>query len=111
MNHTVSQKSLPARAFATLQLPHNAIILDVRTPKEWNEKHIKGAIHIDYLSDDFKSSLERLDKEKVYYVYCRAGQRSSLAIHIMQQMGFTQCINISDGMIGIINTNIELVHS
>lgn len=64
------------------------VVLDVRTPKEFNENHLKDSVNIDILSDDFKSKVEKLDKNKTYKVYCRSGNRSGKAEKIMKSMGF-----------------------
>ncbi len=76
----------------------NIIILDVRTKEEFSEGHIKGAINIDYHSKDFKSKLEKLDKTKIYMIYCRSGYRSGRAFELMKEMGFTKLYNIEGGI-------------
>jgi rhodanese-related sulfurtransferase len=64
-------------------------VLDVRTPDEFSEGHIAGAINVDYNSDQFRAGLAKLDKSKTYVVYCRTGRRSADAARIMKEMGFT----------------------
>ncbi|KGO91648.1 rhodanese-like domain-containing protein [Flavobacterium subsaxonicum] len=77
----------------------NAVILDVRTPDEWNEGIIPGAITIDYYKGQgFIDEVEQLDKTKNYYVYCRSGARSGNACSIMNQLGFTTAYNLSGGI-------------
>jgi rhodanese-related sulfurtransferase len=57
----------------------NALIIDVRTPNECAEGIIKNAVIIDFLNESkFMSEIEKLDKSKNYYVYCRSGNRSSI---------------------------------
>jgi len=78
-----------------------AVILDVRTPAEWNEGIIPGATNIDiYQGDAFMDALEQLDKDKTYYVYCRSGARSGNACNIMIQMGFKNAYNLTGGIMG-----------
>lgn len=72
-------------------------LLDVRTPSEYKEGHIKGSI---LLSLD---QLERIEKEipdkgRTIYVNCRSGARSSQAVQIMQKLGYTQVINLTGGI-------------
>ncbi|WP_345947748.1 rhodanese-like domain-containing protein [Mucilaginibacter sp. PAMB04274] len=69
--------------------PDSAVILDVRTPAEFAEGSIPGALNIDILANDFKTKIEQLDPAKVYYVYCRSGNRSSNAVGQMAKHGLT----------------------
>lgn len=76
----------------------NAAILDVRTEDEWSEGIIPGAILNDiYKGQAFIYRLEELDKNKNYYVYCKAGGRSAQACNIMNQMGFKNTYNLVGG--------------
>lgn len=84
---------------AQLEGDSNAVILDVRTDEEWNDGIIPEAIHIDiYKGQGFIYELDKLDKSKNYYVYCKAGGRSGQACNIMQQMGFEKTYNLVGGM-------------
>lgn len=60
------------------------VIIDVRTNDEYKSKHIKGAINIPY--DELNNSL---DKDKVIFVYCKSGGRSSIAYTKLTNMGYT----------------------
>ena len=76
----------------------NAVILDVRTPEEVEDGYIPDAINIDfYLGQEFLSELQKLDTSKNYYVYCRSGNRSRQACHLMEQMGFANAYNLMGG--------------
>ncbi len=76
----------------------NAVILDVRTQAEIEEGYIPNAISIDiYLGPDFLTELEKLDKSKNYYVYCRSGNRSGQACAIMNSKGFEKAFNLEGG--------------
>lgn len=66
----------------------NFVVLDIRTPQEFQDGHIEGAVNIDYRSPSFGADLDRLDKTKIYFVYCRVGRRSGEAIEIMIRKGF-----------------------
>jgi rhodanese-related sulfurtransferase len=77
----------------------DAVILDVRTPEEWAQGIIPGAITLDfYRGDDFIEELEQLDKTKSYYVYCRSGARSGNSCGILQQLGFEKAFNLNGGI-------------
>jgi rhodanese-related sulfurtransferase len=76
----------------------NAFLLDVRTPEEVEEGYIPNANNIDiHLGQGFLDELEKLDKSKNYYVYCRSGQRSGQACAIMNKLGFENAYNLVGG--------------
>ena len=76
----------------------NAFILDVRTPEEIEEGYIPNAKNIDiYLGQEFLDELEKLDKSKNYYVYCRSGNRSGQACAIMNSIGIANTYNLEGG--------------
>jgi predicted sulfurtransferase len=50
-----------------------AIILDVRTQREYNYGHLEGAILMDIYQRSFRDKVDQLDKSKMYYVYCKTG--------------------------------------
>src|SRR5688572_15383414 len=66
----------------------NAVILDVRTPGEFIQGKIAGAINLDIRRGDFETQIITLDKDKTYYVYCFAGNRSIAACSILGSNGF-----------------------
>ncbi|MGB0883439.1 MAG: rhodanese-like domain-containing protein [Flavobacteriales bacterium] len=80
---------------------NNAVILDVRTPKECAEGIIENAIQIDFFdASTFTSTLETLDKSKHYYVYCRSGNRSGQACQLLDRLGAKSTFNLEGGMLG-----------
>ncbi|WP_338731205.1 rhodanese-like domain-containing protein [Mangrovimonas cancribranchiae] len=83
---------------AQLSEDDNAIILDVRTQEEVEGGIIPNAKHIDiYMGQGFINEVEKLDKSKNYYIYCRSGNRSGQACAIMNQLGFTNTHNLLGG--------------
>ena len=77
---------------------NNAVVLDVRTPEEVEQGMIEGAQHIDiYLGQGFIEEVEKLDKAKNYYIYCRSGGRSAQACQVMEQLGFQTTYNLLGG--------------
>ncbi len=80
----------------------NAIIMDVRTPVEYDMSHITGAMNVNVQDDDFESMVAGLDKDKTYLVHCTknpAGGRSSRALETLQQMGFKNLYSLEGGYI------------
>ncbi len=56
------------------------LVLDVRTPDEFAEGHIRGAKNVDFLDDDFEKQIAALRADKPLLVHCAAGNRSSKAV-------------------------------
>jgi len=76
----------------------NAVVLDVRTDAEVAEGIIPNAVHIDiYKGQGFLKEVEKLDRHKNYYVYCKAGGRSAQACAVMNQLGFERTYNLVGG--------------
>lgn len=69
-------------------------LIDVRTPKEFAEGHLDGAINIDIRSADFADKIRALDPTGDYAVYCRSGKRSAHATQIMLEQNFTNVTNL-----------------
>ena len=83
-----------------LEADGNAVILDVRTEEEMEEGYIPNALNIDiYLGQGFLDEIEKLDKSKNYYVYCRSGNRSRQACALMNQAGIPNAYNLEGGII------------
>lgn len=76
----------------------SAVILDVRTPQEYQTGSIENAQNIDYNSPDFQQKISALDKNKPYFVYCLAGGRSSAAVSYMRENGFKEVYNLAGGI-------------
>jgi len=76
----------------------NFVLLDIRTPKEFNEFHIDKAINIDYYNRNFKNELEKLDKSRDYLIYCRSAHRSKAGLKIMKELGFKSVVDMDGGI-------------
>lgn len=84
------------KAVKTINTSTNLILLDVRTAEEYSSGYIPNSINIDVLNSDFKSKIELLDKNKEYLIYCRSGNRSTIASSIMATNGFTKIYNLNN---------------
>ena len=72
-----------------LKSNENIQLLDVRTPSEWAEGVIENAIEINVTANNFENiALEKLDKTKPVYIYCRSGGRSKIASELLLKKGF-----------------------
>lgn len=72
-------------------------LIDVRTPKEFKQGHLKNAKNIHLYDQDFGAQIDKLDKKEAVYVYCKAGGRSAEAVEIMQNHGFTNIVELNGG--------------
>jgi phage shock protein E len=75
------------------------VLLDVRTPAEFAQGHLQGAINIDFQSGYFAEEIAKLDKDATYAVYCRSGNRSGQAVKVMSDLGFTNLYDMDGGVI------------
>jgi phage shock protein E len=70
-------------------LPANTILIDVRTPGEFAEGHLEGAVNIPVELPTFAAQVALLDPDIEYLVYCRTGRRADVAIAYMDTLGLT----------------------
>lgn len=82
-----------------LERDQDAVLIDVRTEMEFDSGHLPEAKLMDMMSPSFKNSIEQLDREKSYYLYCRSGNRSYHAGRAMINKGFTKVYNLAGGII------------
>ncbi len=74
-----------------------AVLIDVRTPGEYEDGHAVPAVNIDYYAGDFQNSLDKLDRDGTYFLYCRSGNRSSRTMALMEKMGFHEVYDLAGG--------------
>jgi rhodanese-related sulfurtransferase len=79
--------------------PADLVVLDVRTPEEFAEGHLEGAVLVDFYDADFADQLAALDPDVPYLLYCRSGNRSGQALGVMEQLGFTSVANLDGGIV------------
>ncbi len=91
-------KDADAPTFRKLWKEKKGILLDVRTPGEFKQGHVPGAIEIDFLSDDFVENVSKLDKDTTYLIYCRSGHRSHQAGTKMKELGY-KVVNLEGGFL------------
>jgi NADPH-dependent 2,4-dienoyl-CoA reductase/sulfur reductase-like enzyme/rhodanese-related sulfurtransferase len=75
------------------------VVLDVRTLREFEQGHVKGALHIPV--DDLRFELAAIPKGRRVVVYCRSGYRAHLALRILHQSGFADLANVTGGYLSI----------
>lgn len=73
-------------------------LVDVRSPLEFADTHIKGAVNIP--APELRTRYRELNQEQPVYLICSTGNRSSLAASILNQHGFKEVYNVAGGMTG-----------
>lgn len=99
-SNSSAYSNLTAEAFnKILKETPNVILLDVRTPAEFSQSKIPGAINLDINGKVFYEEVQKLDKGKVFLVYCRSGARSAQACEYMSENNFLNLNNLEGGLI------------
>ncbi len=79
-------------AWAAIQ-QQQALILDVRSPAEFQQEHVTGAHNITHTQVAQQIGDLTKDKEQTIVVYCRSGNRSAYAQQVLEAMGYKHIIN------------------
>ena len=75
-----------------------ALLLDLRTPEEFQDAHLSNAIIIDFESDDFESQLKSaVDTTSIVFIYCRTGNKSGQTNTMLQDMKIDTIIELNGG--------------
>ena len=83
-----------------MSVADEVVLLDVRTPKEYSEGFIPGAINIPH--DELEARIAELDgaRGKEIVVYCRSGRRSDIALDLLQKAGFERVYHLEGDYLG-----------
>ena len=110
-----SVENISARTSAALieknQSNPDFIILDIRTPKEFDAGHIAGARMIDFYAKTFAQEFRSLDRNKTYLVYCRSGNRSGQLMQAVEKMDFKKVYNMKSGLVDWVGQGFKLIPS
>ena len=86
----------PAEAVEAMGSRASLLILDVRTPKEWEHTRVDGSLNIPL--NHLVERLPELPRDRPILVYCAGGYRSSIAAGLLQQQGVTEVIELASGI-------------
>jgi rhodanese-related sulfurtransferase len=86
-----------AAGAAKLVTDKKVVVLDIRTPKEYQAGHIAGAKNLDFYERDFAQKLATLDKATPYLVHCAAGGRSTKSLDQFKKLGFKSVVHLDGG--------------
>jgi rhodanese-related sulfurtransferase len=99
----------PQDAAATIAENPGAIVLDIRTPDEYRDGIIEGAVNIDFYAPDFADQLAALDRDATYVVYCRSGNRSGEAMRTFADLDFQEVSEIDGGIVNWYQQGLPVV--
>lgn len=96
-NREIDENDIGLEELKQLQ-KENTIIIDVRSPQEYREGHIDGAILIPEY--EIKKEIENRipDKNKNIVVYCSSGGRSKKAQKLLKKLGYSRVYNLYNGL-------------
>lgn len=110
---TASIENISARTASALIEENLAnpdfIILDIRTPKEFDAGHIDGARNIDFYAQSFATEFRSLDREKTYLIYCRSGNRSKQLMGAVEKMRFKKVFHMRSGLVDWVGQGFNLM--
>ena len=87
------------KGFLALTETPGVVVLDVRTPAEYAEGHLAGAVNIDQANSYFLEKVKTsLSSDKTLAIYCRSGRRSANVAGILANEGY-KCVNLKGGII------------
>jgi len=72
-------------------ITEGAFLVDVRTPGEFADGHVKGSVNIPL--DNLTKEIAQFNDKKNIIVFCRSGNRSGMAKSLLEQQGFKNVIN------------------
>lgn len=84
-------------------------IIDIRTPGEYTQGYIEGAININYFDKDFLNKISELDKTKPVFIYCRSGNRTSSASKKIANLGFEKVYDLQGGILNWYKKKLKVV--
>ena len=87
----------------------STVVLDIRTPQEYAEARIDGAVNIDFYATDFADSIAELPRDASYVMYCRSGNRSAEAAKLMRDLGFEDVSELDGGILSWANAGLPMV--
>lgn len=91
-------ENVDAPTFKKMIDEKKGVLIDLRTDDELKNKgYIKGATQIDYLAKNAEAVISKLDKSKIYLIYCAGGGRSGECADLMKKEGFLHVVNLEKG--------------
>ena len=102
-------KLLEPIEYKTFLIENDVLLVDLRTPKEFNSGHIENAINVNFLSLEFDKDIQKLDTTKTILIYCRSGNRSRKSVAKLVEAGFDEIYDLKGGVLNWKKKGQELV--
>lgn len=88
---------------------NNFTLIDIRTPREFTQGRIEGAININYYDRDFLEQILKFDTSKPIFIYCRSGSRTYGAVKKISNLGFIQVYELNGGIINWHRNKLKII--
>ncbi|WP_157961048.1 rhodanese-like domain-containing protein [Lutibacter citreus] len=87
----------------------NNTLIDIRTPLEFKQGHIEGAVNINMYDKDFLEKVSIYKTSEPIFIYCRSGNRTSAASRKMAKIGFTEIYDLNGGITNWFKNKLKIV--
>lgn len=108
---TCEEKTINVNEFKTMIDKENPLIIDIRTPEEYNEGHIEDAININFYESNFFEEIKKIETDQNILIYCRSGHRSGLAMKGLKGEMTTNLYDLEGGILSWEEAKYNLVSS
>lgn len=92
-------------------LDSDHILVDVRTPEEYDSGYIQNAINYDYYSESFVNEILSLEKNSSIILYCRTDNRSTKTANFLQENGYEKIFVLRDGITEWVKNDNDLTYT
>ena len=82
-----------------IRLDKSSIIIDVRTPEEFNKGHLRNSLNVNWFDDNFDDNIDIFSKDLPVFVYCLSGGRSAKANEKIRSLGFKNVYELDGGIL------------
>lgn len=89
----------PKQLTEVLRRDTTVIVIDVRTPEEYNQGHLRKSRLIDFYNAEFHAKLQTLPNNKTIVLYCRSGRRSEDAMKFLTSIGYSRVYHLHGGIL------------
>ena len=101
LNSQSSVESIDYDEYLKISKTIDFLIVDVRTPEEYQISRIKNSININFYDKNFINVFKNLDFDKHILIYCRSGRRSLEAVKILSDEGFRKLYDLKGGLLAL----------
>lgn len=92
------QNIMSTEAKGIIDKKRNVYLLDVRTPDEYRQARLKGAVLIPI--NEIEKRFKEIPKNRLVVIYCAVGTRSNLVASFLASKGYEEVYNVTDGIVG-----------